>query len=58
MLDLAELAVSSFDELVKKRRELSDELAMLDTVLERLHQAHATGGPARPHVHTAGRSRG
>ena len=57
MLDLAKLAVSSFDELIEKRRELSNELAILDTLLEHLHQAEGrrSGTAGRGFMSTRGR---
>lgn len=40
MRDLLELAVSSDDELMKKRRQLVEELAILDAVIEHVDRAH------------------
>jgi hypothetical protein len=42
MLDLAELAVSSVHDLTKKRCQLAEELAMLDALIERVHQSRLT----------------
>jgi hypothetical protein len=41
MLDLVELAVSSADELIKKRCQLVEELALLDALIEHVRQVPA-----------------
>jgi hypothetical protein len=42
MLDLSELAVCSIDEMIRKRGQLTDELAMLDRLIEHIRLSGAT----------------
>jgi hypothetical protein len=46
MLNLSELAVCDINEMIRKRGQLTDELAMLDTLIEHIQLFGATR--ARP----------